>query len=449
MPPFKRVLRQREVIALAFGAIMGWSWVLLTGVWIARAGSLGAVLAFLATGIAVALIALTYAELAAALPKTGGEHVYSLRAFGPGVSYACTWALLLGYVSVVAFETVALPVAVSYLFPEFRIGRLWTVAGEEVWASHVALGIGGAVGLTVVNVRGIATAARLQSAVTAVIVLSGLVLIAGAAAGGSSDNMAPLFDGGLSGALAVVVMLPLMFLGFDIIPQAAEEIDLPPRRIGVLIVASMIFAALFYIAMILAVAYVLDGEARAASDLTTADAAAAAWSSRWASTILIVGGIAGIVTTWNACLVGSSRLVYALAEDAMLPTRFAVLHKRYATPSIVLWCICAVSCLAPWFGRPALVWLIDAGSLGVIIAYAIVALAFLVLRKKEPSLPRPYRVRFGTAVGVLAFVLALGIIGLYLPGSPGALIWPQEWVICGVWVAIGLVLYPFRRGRAH
>ena len=105
------------------------------------------------------LIALTYAELEAAMPKVGGEHVYAERAFGRHVSFVCTWALLLGYVAVVAFEVVALPFALSYLFPAINIGSLWQVAGYDVYASQVAIGIAVAVGLTIVNVRGIAKAA--------------------------------------------------------------------------------------------------------------------------------------------------------------------------------------------------------------------------------------------------------------------------------------------------
>lgn len=432
---------------MAFGAIMGWSWVLLTGVWIGRAGSLGAALAFVATGVAIALIALTYAELVSALPKAGGEHVYSARAFGPGLSFVCTWALLLGYVSVVAFESVALPVALSYLFPELRVGKLWSIAGADVYASHIGIGIGGALLLTAVNTRGIAAAARLQGVVTGLIAAAGVVLVVGSAASGSASNMEPLFSGGFAGALGVVVMLPLMFLGFDVIPQAAEEIDLPPRRIGGLIVVSMLCAGCFYIAVVLAVAFALGGDARGASDLTTADAAAAAWSSPWAGALLIGGGVAGIVTTWNALLVGASRLVYALAKDQMLPAGFAILHPRHATPTRALWWICAVSCLAPWFGRPALVWLVDAGSLGVVIAYAIVALSFIALRRKEPSLSRPYRVPGGVVVGWLAFLMAFAIGLLYLPGSPGALIWPQEWVICLGWASAGVSLYWLQRRR--
>jgi amino acid transporter len=106
-----------------------------------------------------------------------------------------------------------------------------------------------------------------------------------------------------------------------------------------------------------------------------------------------------------------------------------------------LWLIAALACLAPWFGRPALVWLVNAGSLGVIVAYGLVALAFVRLRARAPELPRPYRVPGGTWCGWTAFALALLLALLYLPPSPSALAWPEEWLICGLWVAAGVLLY--------
>ena len=91
---FIKVLKNREVFTLAFGAMIGWSWVLLTGEWISEAGSAGTLIAFAVGGLVIALIGLTYSELVAAMPKAGGEHVYTLRGLGPGWSFFCTWSLL-------------------------------------------------------------------------------------------------------------------------------------------------------------------------------------------------------------------------------------------------------------------------------------------------------------------------------------------------------------------
>ena len=138
-----RVLARGDVLALAFGAMIGWGWIVLTGTAIQSAGSVGAILAFIIGGLAIIMVGLTYAELASAMPKVGGEHVYSYRALGHLPSFLCTWAIILGYLSVVAFEAVALPTVIEHLAPNYAVGHLWTIAGWEVKATWVAVGVGG------------------------------------------------------------------------------------------------------------------------------------------------------------------------------------------------------------------------------------------------------------------------------------------------------------------
>ena len=99
-----------------------------------------------------------------------------------------------------------------------------------------------------------------------------------------------------------------------------------------------------------------------------------------------------------------------------------------------------ITVIAPFFGRPALVWLVDAGSLATVVAYLLVAAAFLVIRRRYPDLPRPYRVAAPSLVGWLAVAATVFFILLYLPGSPSALVWPEEWAIVLLWTGLGAAL---------
>ncbi len=438
---FKRVLNAKEVLALAFGAMIGWGWVVLTGGWIESAGSIGAMLAFLIGGTAVVLIGLTYAELASAMPLTGGEHVYSHRALGMGGSFFCTWAIILGYVSVVAFEAVALPTVIEQLFPNYKMGYLWTVAGWDVYFTWALVGVGGAILMTWVNIRGIQASAVMQKVVTLLIMVVGIMLLTGSLFNGEAGNMEPLFKDGMGGVMAVLIMTPFMFVGFDVIPQAAEEIDLPFKQIGRILLLSVFMAVAWYIFMILGVSLLMTPAQTATSNLATADAMTLAFGGSWAGKLLVLAGIGGILTSWNAFLVGGSRAVYAMAQSKMLPGFLAKMHPVYNTPVNAILLIGALSIIAPLFGRKSLVWLVDAGGLGIVIAYAMVALSFLVLRKKEPDMPRPFKVSRGNLVGYGALIFAIGITCLYLPGSPAALIWPYEWAIVLAWSLLGFVFY--------
>ena len=442
---FIRVIRRKEVLALAFGAMIGWSWVALTGNWIAGAGSVGAMLAFVIGGVAVVFVGFTYAELASAMPQAGGEHVYSHRALGPAASFICTWAIIFAYVSVVAFEAVALPTVAEYLVPGMSRVYLWTVAGWDVHLTWVLVGVVAAIVMTTINVIGIKTATRVQILATTLILLAGVLLIGGAAVSGNSENMAPLFDHGVKGMLGVLIMVPFMFVGFDVIPQSAEEIDLPFSEIGRLLMIAIIMAALWYGAIIWAVSMGMDESARAASNLPTADASAALFGGSWAGKVLVIGGIGGILTSWNAFLIGGSRALYALSRAGQLPAAFGSLHPRFNTPHRAILLIGALSVLAPLFGRRALVWLVDAGGLGVVVAYAFVALSFLVLRIREPGMKRPYAVKHWRFTGFVAFALSLAFVLLYLPFSPAALVWPYEWAIVFGWCLLGAFLLLIRR----
>ena len=446
---FRRVLKQREVLTLSFGAMIGWSWVLLSGYWVEQAGSLGVLLAFAGGGIVILFIALTYAELASALPKTGGEHVYTWRALGPSWSFLCTWALLMAYGTVCVFEAVALPTAVEYLVPQIRIYALWTLESFDVDLGFVLVGIAGSVVMTWINVIGIRPAAIVQTIVTCIILLSGIVLFTGAAIGGSAVHLDPLIAIPASGILLIVIMVPAYLVGFDVIPQSAEEIKVPLHKVGVLLIISVVMAVAWYSAISFAVASSMHRDILSGTDMSSGEAAKALWNHPSAGIFLVIGGIGGILTSWNAFIIGGSRVLYALAESGFLPQKFAEIHPKYNTPWIGILFLGVLSCIAPLFGRTILVWLVNAGSFGVIVAYIFVPIAFLVLRKREPDLHRPFKLKFGWPIGVIALVLGLALLTLYFPPSVAALGRP-EWIIIAMWsvVGIGSFVYYHRHGKS-
>ncbi len=435
---FIKALGRWDTLAVGFGAMIGFGWVVLVGGWLEDAGTLGAALAFVAGGVVMTLVGLTYAELVSAMPRAGGEHNYALRALGSRPAFVTSWAIVLGYVSVVAFEAVALPQTVLYLAPDMLAGRLWSVAGYDVYATWALVGIAGAVLITAVNYIGIRPASVVQTIAVAFLLGVGLVLLTGTFVGGEARHFEPWFTGGLAGFVGVLVATPFLFVGFDVIPQSAEEIDLPQRQVGKLLVVSVLMATAFYVVVVLSVSSALPHADLAASELAAADGMAALWGSPAMGTLLILGGIAGILTSWNGFLIGASRILYAMAESGMLPRWFAYLHPRYRTPTHALLVIGGLSVIAPLFGRQMLVWLVDAGGINIVIAFLLVSLSFLVLRRREPDMPRPFRVSAGPVVGWAAVVLSFGLAVLYLPGMPAALAWPAEWLIVGVWWLAGL-----------
>ncbi len=437
---FTRVLGQWDVLAIAFGAMIGFGWIVLTGGFLEGAGPGGAAVAFVLGGIVMGFIALTYAELVAAMPQVGGEHQYVLRAIGSRAAFVCSWFLVLGYVSVVAFEAVALPQTMLFLFPDMLAVKLWTIAGYEVYLSWVAVGVIAAAVMTYLNYRGVRAAAVFQTIAVLFLMCVGAALIFGSFSGGSISQMEPWFTGGAAGIIGVLVATPFLFVGFDVIPQSAEEINLPYRKIGIMILVSLFAAVAWYVMIMLTVGSSLPPSELANSELAVADGMAALWGSETMGKILVLGGIAGILTSWNGFLIGASRLIYAMAESGMLPAWFGILHPKYKTPKNALIFIGGLSILAPIFGRQMLVWLVDAGSISLIIAFIFVAFSFVVLRRNEPDMERPFRTPGGVATGVIAVILAAALGFQFFPGQYAALIWPYEWAIFGGWALAGAYL---------
>ena len=444
----RRFLGRGDVLAIAFGAMVGWSWVVLAGEMIMRAGAVGSILAFGAGAVMVWLVGLTYAELAAALSRAGGEISFTFLAMGPGGAFVCGWTLVLAYVAVCAFEAVALPTVLGYLVPGFGSGdALYTVAGWDVRTGWVIAGAAGALVIGAVNYRGIRFAAFAQRLAVGTLLLVGLAFFVPGTARGEFANLAPAITG-WEGVLRVLIMTPFLYVGFDVIPQLAEEIALPFRAIGRIILLSIVMAFGWYCLVQWTVGVSLPSDTLAGRALPTADAMSAVYGSPWGGRVLVLGGALGILTSWNAFFLGASRLLFAMARGGMLPAAFARLHPRHGSPAAVVVALTAITAIAPFFGRPALIWLVDAGSLATVVAYLLVAVSFLVIRRRHPGLRRPYRVAAPTVVGWLAVATTALFILLYLPGSPAALAWPEEWLIVLLWTGLGAVLAAGMRRRA-
>ena len=437
-----KVLNKADIFALAFGAMIGWGWVVLAGEWISDAGTIGAILAFAGGGLLVLFVGLVYAELSSAMPSSQGVLLFSSRAFGKRVAFICTWSILLGFTAVIAFEAVALPTVIEYLFPSYKRVFLYSVAGYDVYATWATVGVISSFMVCSINYIGVKTAAILQTVLTIIIAIIGLTFFCGTAVTGDTAMLVPTIQNGIGGVLSVLVMTPFLYVGFDVIPQAAEEMNIPARKIGQILVFAVVMAVAWYSLIILCVGLTTSGAEREASTLITADAMANAFGGRtWAAKAIIIGGMAGIITSWNAFYIGASRALYAMANQGMLPAFLGKIHPKYHTPANAVLLLGIITSLTPLLGRNMLVWLADAGGFATIVTYLIVSLAFIRLRMREPEFPRPFAVSRWKLIGFGSIVLCSFLCILYLPFSSAALVWPYEWAIVIGWIILGLIFY--------
>ena len=258
-PRLKQAISGLGFLSLAFGSMIGVSWITALGEWFEQAGPGGAMLAFAAGGLLMILIGSCYAELTPLLPVTGGEVAYAYRAFDTGKAFLVGWFLAFGYLSVSAFEAVSIGVVLAYLFPGLNVLPLYEIGGSTVYAPHLALAFLFTALITAINYLGVGLAMRVQVVLTGLLVVCAVLFVGCGISQGHVGNLDPLFAGGSligswQGILSVFVMAPFLFVGFDTIPQAAEERrpGQSVRRLGLYIILAIVGSTAFYILVMLA-----------------------------------------------------------------------------------------------------------------------------------------------------------------------------------------------------
>ena len=448
-----KVLDTSDVLVVAFGAMIGWGWVVSSGEWIQGAGVFGTMFAFLLGGIMIYFVGLTYAELTTAMPESGGVKVFSQKAFGAYGSFICTWVVILSYVGVVCFEACSLPTIIQYIFPGFLKGYLYTVAGFDIYFSWLIVAIGCAVMITYINVKGVKAAAVLQKILTITIAGVGMILIVISVLRGEPSNLQnQTFIGNnmkdiVGNTLSIAVVAPFFLFGFDVIPQAAEEINVPLKKLGKLLMLSIALAVAFYGLVVFAVGYGMNrvelANSISGSGLVTADAMAKLFNSKVMAKILILGGMCGIITSWNSFLIGGSRALMAMADSYMIPHIFSKIHPKYKTPHFALLLIGMLSIISVFFGRVMLIWISNSASFACCLTYCIVSVAFIKLRKTEPNMKRPFMVGNYKFVGIMAISLSGLMCVMYLVPGTSCTLSAQEFIIAVGWAILGTVFAVF------
>ncbi len=444
-PRLKPVLAPLQVASLALGCVIGFGCFILAGDFLETAGPLGAALGITFGGLAMLVIARSYGLMVRTFPVAGAEFAYAYRAAGRHHAVICGWFLTLGYLSIVPLNATALAVLGKFLAPElFARGYLYRVAGFEVFAGEVGLAASAVVLVGFLHSRGVRGVGRTQVVMTGLMVAAVAVVSVGAfgGPGASLANWEPWFAPGRSawsGVLAMLAISPWLYVGFDTLPQAAEEFAFPAGRAFRLMAVAILAGAGMYVVVLLSTGVVLPWRELLAGESAWATGVTVRASLGTAGVIVLSVAVAmAIFTGINGFFMAGSRLLFSMGRARLLPPWFGAIDPARGTPRDALLFTGAGSLLAPCFGREAIVWVVDMAAVGTACGYLYTCLAaFSVARSPCPR-----------TVALLGAVLSAGFITLLcVPGMPGFMA-PASWIALAGWIVLGALFY-FGRAREY
>lgn len=438
---FKKAMRPIDVWGLALGAIIGWGCFVLPGnAFLPKAGPLGTAAGMLIGALLIVVISLSYGYLIRKFPVSGGEFIYTKEAIGKRNAFVCGWGMILAYWSLIPLNATALALISRYLFPGvIQWGLLYQVAGWDVYAGEVILASAFIIIMAIINIRGIKQAAWLQTAIA--LTLVGCICLLTFYIMGTCDwsNLAPGFPDGRrwwTGVFSIVAMAPWAFIGFDCIPQSAEEYNFSHKKSTGIMVSAILVAAILYIAVCSLTAAGLEPWQELLAQRNN-------WPTGYVvrNTVGLVGlvilGIAmfcAVVSGMNAFYISTSRLMYAMAVEGSLPKWFGRISPKFGTPANAIIFTMFASLFAPWFGREILLWIVDMTSVGAAIVFAYTTASAAIIAKRQGH-------RGQVWLGVLGCLISIFFLALLLiPGMPGYLSF-QSRVVLVAWIIIGLLFY--------
>lgn len=442
-----------NVWALSFGCAVGWGAFVMPGTtFLPAAGPWGTALGIGIGAVVMFIIGVNYHFLMNRYPDAGGTLTYTAETFGYDHGFLSSWFILLVYIAIIWANATALTlIARNLLGSMFQFGFHYTVLGYDVYLGEALLSMAAILIFGLICIYGKKLAVYIQT-LLAILLFGGVIISAVAVLGehGGISGLTPAFapTGGnpIRQITWIVALSPWAFAGFESVSNSASGFNFSPKKSIWIIGAVLLTGMLSYILLTWIAAsalpagytdwtaYIADlGNLSGLEGLPTFYATHSAMGSI-GLVLLGVTVCAAIITGLLGNYIAASRLMYAMAEDGILPKWFAKL-TREGSPKNAFRFLMAISLLIPFAGRTAIGWIVDVNTIGATIAYGYTSAAAFAAARKEDN-------KKVQVCGVIGICMAVVFFFYFMSWSAGAMS-TESYLILAFWSILGFVFFRY------
>ncbi|MBD8085246.1 amino acid permease [Limosilactobacillus sp. c9Ua_26_M] len=436
---FVKTMNARDLMAIGIGTVIGTGIFILPGTIAAKQAGPGVPLSFLLSAIVCAFAAMCYAEFASALPVAGSAYSYGNVVFGEFFGWLLGWALILEYMLAVASVSTGWAAYFNSFIESFGLKIPHALSGPFDPAHGTYINIVAVVIVLLITVmlsRGLQSSVRVNNiavvikvAIILIFIVAGLFFI-------KPKNYHPFLPYHMSGVIHGATIGFFAYLGFDCVSSSAAEVKNPKRNMPLGIIGTLGIVTLLY----MGVAVVLTGMVKY-TRLDVANPVSYALQlvhQDWLAELLSIGALVGMFTMMVAMIYSSSRLIYAIGRDGLLPAFLGKLDKKSHSPQIALWIVAVI--IATMGGLVSLDQLTSLVNIGTLFAFTLVSFGIIPLRRRKDIGNRGgFKVPLYPVIPILSGLLCLAMMTqLQLETYIGA----------GIWFSLGIIIY-FTYGYWH
>ena len=436
---FVKTMNARDLMAIGIGTVIGTGIFILPGTIAAKQAGPGVSLSFLLSAIVCAFAAMCYAEFASALPVAGSAYSYGNVVFGEFFGWLLGWALILEYMLAVASVSTGWAAYFNSFIESFGLKIPHALSGPFDPAHGTYINIVAVVIVLLITVmlsRGLQSSVRVNNiavvikvAIILIFIIAGLFFI-------KPKNYHPFLPYHMSGVIHGATIGFFAYLGFDCVSSSAAEVKNPKRNMPLGIIGTLGIVTLLY----MGVAVVLTGMVKY-TRLDVANPVSYALQlvhQGWLAELLSIGALVGMFTMMVAMIYSSSRLIYAIGRDGLLPAFLGKLDKKSHSPQVALWIVAVI--IATMGGLVSLDQLTSLVNIGTLFAFTLVSFGIIPLRhRKDIGNRGGFKVPLYPVIPILSGLLCLAMMTqLQLETYIGA----------GIWFTLGIIIY-FTYGYWH